>query len=311
MSVVTSSTFDVKKLTTSEIKKLDNGSSQVYLNYAGGKMRLQGPRLPIPYDTNDYQGNGKFKAQVSFRDRHTNPKVAAYLSTLEAIDNFVIDMATKNAAKWFKLPGASRETISLFYTPSIKIAKDKDGNPKDYPPSQSISLKKKNDGEFDVILYDKTRQEIEGVPALEILRRNAEITPVIDATGIWVADKKFGLTWKLIQAIVNVRGEGARSGCLIEEESDTLVSATEESNLMSAVLPSAGAGSSATASATAPVATPVATSAEVEEENEDDEEDEDEVLPAPPVPAKKATAPVTASATTAVKKVVKKVATKA
>jgi len=300
MSVpITSSTFDAKKLTVSDVKKLDNGSSQVYLNYAGGKLRMQGPRLPIPYDTSDYQGNGKFKAQMSFKDRHTNPKVTAYVATLEAIDNFVIDQATKNAAKWFKLPGASREMIALFYTPSIKLSKDKDGNPKDYPPSQSISLKKKKDGEFDVVLYDKSRREIEGVAPLDILRRGAEITPVIDATGIWIADKKFGLTWKLVQALVNVAGEGGVSGCLIEDESDSLVSATEESNLMAAVLPSAGAGKPAAAAA-------VAADADADDEDDDDADDEEsEILPAPPVPAKKAEAPVAAAA--APKKVVKKV----
>jgi len=298
---ITSSTFDAKKLTVSDIKKLDNGSSQVYLNYAGGKLRLQAPRLPLPYNSNDYQGNGKFKTQVSFRDRLTNPKVAAYVSTLEAIDNFVIDQATKNAAKWFKLPGASREMIALFYTPTIKLSKDKDGNVKDYPPSQGIALKKKKDGDFDVVLYDKTRQEIEGVSALDVLCRGAEITPVIDATGIWIADKKFGLTWKLVQALVNVAGDGGGSGgCLIADESEALVSATEESNLMAAVLPpvsravTAGAGT-ATATATAPV----------EEDEDDDAAEEDEILPAPPVPAKAAPAPAPVAA---VKKVVKKVA---
>jgi len=280
---VTSSTFDAKKLTVSDAKKLDNGSSQVYINYAGGKLRLQAPRLLVPYDSGDYQGNGKHKVQFSFRDRATNKAVSAYISTLEAIDNFVIDQATKNAGKWFKMPGASREMIALFYTPTVKVSKDKDGNPKDYPPTQSVALKQRN-GTFDAVLYNASREELEGITPVEALRRGAEVTPVVDATGIWIADKKFGLTWKLVQAMVNVAAEGGRGGCLIVEDGDApaatnAVSAAEESNLMAAVMPSVSAAAVA---------------------EDDEEEDEDEVVEAPPVPVK----PVAA----APKKVVKKVA---
>jgi hypothetical protein len=280
---VTSSTFDAKKLTVSDAKKLDNGSSQVYINYAGGKLRLQAPRLPVPYDSGDYQGNGKHKVQFSFRDRATNKAVSSYISTLEAIDNFVIDQATKNAGKWFKMPGASREMIALFYTPTVKVSKDKDGNPKDYPPTQSVALKQRN-GTFDAVLYNASREELEGITPVEALRRGAEVTPVVDATGIWIADKKFGLTWKLVQAMVNVAAEGGRGGCLIVEDGDApaatnAVSAAEESNLMAAVMPSVSAAAVA---------------------EDDEEEDEDEVVEAPPVPVKPAAA--------APKKVVKKVA---
>lgn len=292
MSVITSNTFDVKKLTVSEAKKLDNGSSQVYLNYAGGKLRLQAPRLPVPYDAGDYQGNAKHKVQFSFRDRNTNKAVGAYVNMLQAVDDYVIDQATKNAGKWFKMPGASREMIALFYTPTIKISKDKEGNPKDYPPSQSVALKQRN-GAFDAVLYDSSRQELEGITPVEAMRRGAEVTPVIDATGIWIADKKFGLTWKLVQAMINVAGEGGRSGCLIVEDGDAPVAAggagvssAEESNLMAAVMPSA-------------------TADDDEDEEDEDEEDDGEVIPAPPVPAKKA---VAAAPVATVKKVVKKVA---
>ena len=296
MSVVTSATFDVKKLTVSDAKKLDNGSSQVYINYAGSKLRLQAPRLPVPYDSGDYQGNGKHKVQFSFRDRVTNKAVASYVDTLTAIDNFVIDQATKNAGKWFKMPGASREMIALFYTPTVKVSKDKDGNPKDYPPTQSVALKQRN-GAFDSVLYNSSREELEGITPVEALRRGAEVTPVVDATGIWIADKKFGLTWKLVQAMVNVAAEGGRGGCLIVEDGDapaaTGVSAAEESNLMAAVLPSTAA--------------PAADEEDEEDEENEDEENEDEVVPAPPVPVKKAAAPAPAPAPAA-KKVVKKVA---
>jgi hypothetical protein len=297
MSVVTVSNFDAKKLSVSDIKKLDNGASQVYINYDGKRLRLQAPRMPIPYDSGDYQGNQKYKVQFSFRDRTTNPKVQAYYNMLEAIDNFVIDQGVKNAGKWFKMPGASRDMISLFFSPSLKFSKDKEGNVKDYPPTQSIALKQRN-GAVDAEIYDNSKQLMEGVTPIEVLRRGAEVTPVSDATGIWVSDKKFGITWKLHQAVVNVPGEGGASGCLIVDDEDagvvvakpakataSAVSAAEEEDLMAAVMPSKA----------------------VAVEDDDEEEEDEEVIQAPPVPAKKVVAAAPAPAP-AVKKVVKKIA---
>lgn len=299
MSVITSSTFDVKKLTVSDIRKLDNGSSQVYVNYGGKMLRIQGPQMAVPYDASDYNGNQKFKVKLSFRGMDTNTKLQKFHEMLRMIDNYVIDQGTANAGKWFKMPGASRELIAAFYTPSIKISRDKDGNPKDYPPTVSVSLKKNATGAFTTQLYDDKNREMEGLTPLDVLRRSAEVVPILDGI-VWVGDKKFGITWKLTQCRLVVPGEGGtQSGFMgVAEEEDGVVvgnrgvSATEEAELMSAVLPSV--------SAPAPVQ---------DEESEESEEDE-EVVQAPPVP-KKVVSPAPAPAPApAVKKVVKKVSAK-
>jgi hypothetical protein len=303
MSVITPSTFDVKKLSVGEFKKLDNGGATVYINYDGKRLRIQAPRLPVPMSASDYQGNRKFNVQFSFRDRASNPKVAAYVKMLEDIDDFVVDQAVKNAGKWLKMPGASKDAVKLFFTPSIRFSKDKDGNPKDYPPTQKIALKERN-GAFDAELYDDKRHQIEGVTPMDVLKRGAEVTAINDATGIWVVGNKFGLTWKLHQAMINVPGDGgAAHGFLgVDEDAESVpvvsarggagasaaVSAAEEKDLMAAVMPGTD---------------------DADEDDEDDVE-EDEVVQAPPPPVKKPVAAPAAAAAPAVKKVVKKVAGK-
>jgi hypothetical protein len=302
MSVITPSTFDIKKLSVGEFKKLDNGGATVYINYDGRRLRIQAPRLPVPMSASDYQGNRKFNVQFSFRDRATNPKVAAYVKMLEEIDDFVVDQAVKNAGKWLKMPGASKDAVKLFFTPSIRYAKDKDGNPKDYPPTQKIALKERN-GAFDAELYDDKKHQIEGVTPMDVLKRGAEVTAINDATGIWVVGNKFGLTWKLHQAMVNVPGDGGSTHGFLGVDEDGAesvpvvaarpaggagVSAAEEKELMAAVMPG---------------------SDDAEEDEEDVEEDE--VVQAPPAPVKKVASPAPApAAAPAVKKVIKKVAGK-
>ena len=280
MSVITASTFNAKLLTTSEIKKGEY-ASQVYMNYNGGKLRVQTPQMSIPYDAGDFNGNQKYKVNLSFKGAAQNPKLQKFHEMVQAVDNYVIDVAVANAGKWFKMPSASRELVSAFFTPSLKVSKDKDGNPKDYPPTVMPKLDFRN-GSFSAELYDDKNAMMEGVTPLDVLRRGSEVVAILDVANVWVGDKKFGVTWRLHQACVKVPGEGSSArGFLGVDEDAPVVSARDEADLMAAVMPSKAAA--------------------VEEDEEDDEEDEEEeVIPAPPVPAKKVAA-------AGAKKVVKKV----
>lgn len=281
MSVVQPTSFNIAQLSISEAKKLDNGSSQAYVNYNGKKLRIQAPRLPIPMDAGDYQGNQKYKVQLSFRDKDSNPKVAAFYKALEDFDNFVIDHAVAKSGPWFKKPGMARDIVVDKYTPSIKYSKDKEGNLKPYPPTHGVALKKNNKtGTFDAELYDKEKRLIDGVTPIDVLKRGCEITPILECTGIWITDKGFGATWKLFQARVDVGAEGFEPGCAIlddEEESEpvakpvvtkkvapaaptNLINSDDEGDVLAAVKPK--------------VAAPA----------EPDEVDEDEVVEPKPVP---------------------------
>lgn len=275
MSLVTINNFDITKLSISDIKKpLNSPSSIAYLNYNGGKLRIQVPQMPIPYDSGDYNSNGKFKAQLSFRDRDINPKVQKYYEILEAIDNFVISHAAEkeNAKKWFKLPGATKEMVNAFFTPSTRIGKDKDGNPKDYPPTQSVSLKKSYaTGSFETFLFDDKKRPLEGILPTDVLRRGAEISSIVDCGGVWIGDKKFGITWKLYQARIDVAAAGAETGCLIEDDVEV-----DDSEIAAA----------SKVVAKAPVKT--AAPEEAEEEAEEAEEDDGEIVEPVPVPVKAA-----------------------
>ena len=218
---ITAAKFSLSNLTVDPVKKgLDNSPAAiVYISYNGGKLRVQAPRMPVPFDSGDYQGNGKFKLNLDFRSRATNPKVAAYYDMLRAIDDFVIDAGVKNSKNWLGLEKVSRETVSALYTKSLRVSKDKEG--KDRSPVQSVAIKKNYKTQvFDVGLYDEQDRKIEGVTPMEVLRRGAEVTCVLDATSIWVAGGKFGISWKLVQARVEQAAEAATSAPAFVDDDD-------------------------------------------------------------------------------------------
>jgi len=269
---VTASKFSLSSLKVDPIKKgLDNSPAAiVYINYDNGKLRVQAPRMPIPFDSGDYQGNGKFKLNLDFRNRTTNPKVQAYYDMLRAIDDFVIDAGVKNSKNWLGLDKVSRETVSALYTKSVRVGKDKEG--KDRPPVQSVAIKKNyNTGVFDAVMYDNADRTIEGVTPMEVLRRGAEVTCILDATSIWVAGGKFGISWKLHQARVDQAAETATSAPAFVDDDDEDAAAPTTSTFVA------------------------------DDEAEEEEEEEEEVVEPVPAPAP-APAP---------KKVVKKAAPKA
>jgi len=280
MSVVTASTFSAANLKIDSTKKqLDSSPAAiVYLNYNGGRLRVQTPRLTVPFNAGDFQGNGKFKVNLDLKNRTTDPKVKAYYDMLSAIDKAVVQQGVKSSANWLGLKGVGEETINALYTKSVRVSKDKNG--KDREPIQSIAIKKNyKTGEFDTALYDKQNRKIEGKNPLEVLRRGAQVTCILDATSIWVAGGKFGISWKLVQVRVDVDAEnGDAEPAFVDEAVDGEESAPTE-NLMVQD-----------------------DSAEAEEEQQEEEEEEEEVVEPVPAPAP---APAPAAKKTAVKKVTK------
>jgi hypothetical protein len=309
-SVTLPSQFDLSKLTTSDLKSLKNGSHSVYVNYNGGKLRLQTPQMPIPFNAGDYKapgqekGNGNFKVNLSFRDRSSKKTVKDLYDAIERIDDFIIDKVTANADKWLKMTGKSRDVIKEFYTPSLRVSKNKDGSPRlDMPPTLAAALKQSN-GAFDAEIYDRDLKRSKVPDAstktgdrlaspLEALVRGTEATFQLDLTTIWIADKKFGVTWKVHSAWINHPGASASSGPgFVSDDGVPLVvaaggaggppavvSASEEADLLRAMLPAAAA-------------------AEEEDEEEDEEDEENaeddgagEVVEALPVPPAKAAPP--------------------
>jgi hypothetical protein len=144
------------------------------------------------------------------------------------------------------------------------IGKDKDGNPKPYPPTIKVSLRQKRDSqEFDVQCYDDKRNLYRGIPLEELLVKGAQVTCLIQCTGVWFAGSKYGLSWKLTQALVTSLPQSARGFTFVDDGE------------MAAPPP-------ARQQKAAPA--PVAAEIEDEEEDEDEEDEEDEAFSAPAAP---------------------------
>ena len=316
-TVVAPAAFNVSNVTFSAVKNLESGGKQAYLNYNGGPLRMQVGPLETPFGMSIFDKTTPVKYSVELKlrgydDASANPKTAAIYNALHSLDEFMLDQGVKNAKAWFK-GDKSREVLSELYTPTVKFAKDAEGNLKPYPPTLKVALKQR-DGKFETAVYDDKKRPLTDVPLEDVLVKGALLTVVMQCTGVWFAGGKFGLSWKAIQIRADKVPESLRGYAFLDEgEEEAPAVQSRRQAAPAAPAPKAAANSFAAlhddeevddeeALAPAPAVKPAAPAAPAPAAPAVAEEDEGEDEAPIPVPAKAKT--ITA------KKVVKAVAKK-
>lgn len=264
-NTVLASNFSTSKLSFTPLKILDNGGKQAYLNYGEKTFVMQTPSCVLPYGMSvfDKAGPVKYSIELSLRGyEEANSKMAQFYNALRQLDDYMIEQGVKNSKTWFK-SDLNKEVVKAFYTPVVRVALDKDGNPKPYPPTIKISLKQRRDtGKFETAMYDENKIEYTGIPMEELLVKGAQVTALIQCTGIWFAGGKYGLSWKATQIRVNVLPASARGFTFVDDDEDEAASSKKA------------------------VAGPKKPVAAVMDEEEEEEEEEDEAFTAKPAPTK-------------------------
>jgi hypothetical protein len=201
-SIVAPSSFSASKVTLSPLKLLESGGKQAYVNYDGRPLVMQVGSLETSFGLSVYDKATPPKYTVDLKlqgydDAVNSPKVAAVYNAMSALDEHLIQQAVKNSRQWFKAD-MNLDMARMLYTPSVRFAKDADGNVKPYPPTLKIQLRQR-DGKFETAVYDDKKRPLTDIPLEDVLVKKAFLTVLIQCTGVWIAGGKFGLSWKAIQ----------------------------------------------------------------------------------------------------------------
>jgi hypothetical protein len=238
------SEISVSKLEFGPVKVLDSGGKSVNIRYEGRNLMIETPSLNVPYGVNKFDKTPgapvKYSVDLSFRGADENDEIRALQDFLEAFDERMIDAGIENADKWFKMKSPSREVIKAFYTPVVKISVDKEGNPKPYPPTFKLALRKRiakkgeapdpseNVRAFETKFYNAQEKDAKGAIAEfdgglkidELLPKRSQVGSIIQCTGIWFAGGKYGTTWKVVQMRVDSQPEQIRGPAFRSEAPD-------------------------------------------------------------------------------------------
>jgi hypothetical protein len=207
------------------------GKSVGILNAATNSATYISTPLMLTWGVNSYTDDktGKTTYDMSLQfplSDYANADTTAFLENMKAFEERVKADAIANSKEWFGKTKMSADVIDALWTPMLKYPKDKDTGESDMTRSPTLRIKMPVwEGEWKCELYDMDRTQIfpdSDVPSrtpLDIISKGANIATVIQCGGIWFANGKFGITWKLFQGVVKPKAS-LRGTCHIQLSND-------------------------------------------------------------------------------------------
>jgi hypothetical protein len=161
--------------------------------------------------TDDKSGKVSYDLALQFpNEGFETPATKKFLENMTAFEKKIKEDAITNSKEWFSKPKMTSDAVDALWTPILKYPKNKDTLEADTSRAPTIKVKLPFwDGAWkDLELYDTDMQPVfpdPMNPALspqDLIAKGSHIAVSIQCGGIWFANGKFGVTWKLFQAIV-------------------------------------------------------------------------------------------------------------
>ena len=239
--------IDISKITFSSPKTLENGGKMIYLNYESGinSLYVVTPEGTIPFDPNYFADDnkdesssksGKYSMTMSLNKELKG--MEDFTNVFTNLDEHIMKVAKENSALWFKKPKITMDTLRELYTPMVKISVSSEtGEPNNYPPKFAWKVVKR-DGKFQNFqVYDNNKvvfdvDKVTDNPSnfSDIVMKGTKIKAVLKCNGIWVANGKFGCTWKAEQMRVKLPEGGLRDFAILSDSDDENENENENDN---------------------------------------------------------------------------------
>jgi len=189
-----------------------NGRKSIgILNGENMKSLYVSTPLMLTWGVNEYTENGvSYDMALQFpSDEYNNEQTTKFLKNMQQLETHIKKSAIDNSKDWLNKSKLTPEAVDALWTPMLKYPKDKNTDEPDYSRAPTLKVKIPFwDGSFsNVELYNENKEKvfpIEGddTPITNFIVKGSNIATIIQCGGIWVANGKFGVTWKLFQAVV-------------------------------------------------------------------------------------------------------------
>ena len=198
----------------------NNGRKQVgILNGNSMKSLYMSTPLMLTWGVNEYNDEGKLSYDMALqfpRDEYNNENCVKFLKNMQDFETKIKEAAIENSRDWLNKSKLTPDAVDALWSPMLKYPKDKDTGDPDYsrPPTLKIKIPYW-EGEFkNVEIYNEDREPLYPISSdsehdaktiQELIVKGSNTATIIQCGGIWVANGKFGVTWKLFQAVVKPR----------------------------------------------------------------------------------------------------------
>ena len=210
------------------------------VNAAGGKSigilnasNMKGLYLRTPlmmtWGVNDFtdeaSGRKTYDMSLQFpKEEYNNEQVQKFLDNMIAFEKKIKEDAITNCKDWMNKAKMSPEVIDALWNPMVKYPKDPNTCEADRSRPPTLRIKMPFwDGEWKCELYDMEQKMLfpndNGLFPPELIAKATNVATVIQCGGLWFANGKFGVTWKLVQAVVKPK-QSLRGKCFIDLSPD-------------------------------------------------------------------------------------------
>lgn len=310
MSIIKAVNLDLNKVSFSDVKTDNHGRKMVYVNYNGGKIMVQTPKMYVPNgikrwrkkDATDNKDDS-FELELSFggedKEDKNSVEIREFHEKLEQFDSLVKNTIMSKSKEWLGKPKVSMETIEdAYYSPSVRVPTDKDGNILDYPSRVRAKLDRERDnsdgftGRFlsnkrfktPVLVFDENKNplDLDENNFDAVVPKGSQVICVLELVYLSITSK-VSAKWKLVQSKVFRNQQSITGYAMIDDESSQKEDLDTENDVVEATKALSIEDSLEEGASEEAVENAAEEEEEVEEEEEEVEEEPEVVVPPPKV----------------------------
>lgn len=187
--------------------------------------------LMLTWGVNEYvdEKSGKVSYDLALQfpnEEYAKEDTTSFMNNMIEFENKIKADAIANAKEWFGKTKMSEDAIDALWTPMLKYPKDKNTGESDTTRAPTLKVKIPYwEGEWKTELYDVNQRAIfpdpdnSTITPKDLVAKGSRVAVVLLCGGIWFANGKFGITWKLFQGVVKPKAT-MRGTCHIQLSSE-------------------------------------------------------------------------------------------
>lgn len=178
--------IDVEKLEYHDPVNGKFGGKSLRVSYRGDKIILEVSKCDLPFGVNEYESPYGKKYSLDFSLTESNQD---FISFVQKFDDMNVKKGYENSVEWFS-KDLDEDIVDQLYKKQLRQTSN-------YPPLMRAKIINNAVGPLCTV-FDKNKNVID----LHSVRKQSEVSAVIELTGIYFVAKEFGVTWKLLQLMV-------------------------------------------------------------------------------------------------------------
>ena len=207
------------------------GKSVGILNAGSNTATYISTPLMLTWGINEYiddkSGKTTYDMALQFpSEEYSKEDTTNFMNNMIEFEKKLKTDAITNSKEWFGKAKMSEDAVDALWTPMLKYPRDKNSGGPDTDRAPTLKVKIPFwEGEWKTELYDVDQTSIfpdptgSNITPKDLISKGSHVAVILLCGGMWFANGKFGVTWKLLQGVVKPKAT-IRGKCHIELSSE-------------------------------------------------------------------------------------------